>query len=130
VYSRHLLGGRRISFALATISDQRHHQKVIGTTNFTNDPQACITRPQKRDRFLPWYRLHSRQWSGNNSHRSMKAKFRIGNERVLNVYLVYPLLYNNIEILGYATFPWGYQDAPVLDKKILCAEKSLFNLPP
>lgn len=111
-----------ISFALATISDQRHRSKVIGTTNSTSDPQACITRPQKRDRFLPWYRLHSRRWSRNVSHRSMKAKFRIGNERVLNVYLVYPLLYNNIEILGYATFPWDYPDAPVLDGVVLHTE--------
>lgn len=116
-----------ISFAMATVSDHRRHRhsknvRVTGTTNSTSDPHACITRPRKWHRFSLWYRSRSSEWSQSNNHGSMKAKYRIGNERVLNVYYVYPLNFRGIEILGYASYPWRYARSPVIDGVVLHTE--------
>ena len=105
---------------MATIT--RVNGVVTGTTLSTDHPDACITRPGLRQRLSIVYRYRSSQWNMAENHGSMKSLYRIGNERVLNVYYVYPLEVNGQVTYGYSAFPWYYASFPIFDGVVMQAD--------
>ncbi|KAG9091948.1 hypothetical protein FS749_016124 [Ceratobasidium sp. UAMH 11750] len=54
---------------------------------------------------------------GSNVERQMKTQLRAGSAATLNIYSV--KLQESSDLLGYATFPWEYQQDPYLDGVVL-----------
>ena len=92
-----------IQFAMARLDESGN---VIGTTNSTSDPDACVTRPKGFCYLI---------MAGFGDF--IRSRLRKGDQSVLNVYFIRPSLTppGGNPVLGYATFPWRYLAEPQRD---------------
>ena len=99
-----------IRFEMALVNK---HGAVVGTSNSTSDRKACVTR------------RHGHRWMTMSiAERYIKKKLRVGDERTLNIYYIRPSFtlgdeHDNDMTLGYATYPWNYQDNPLQDGVVI-----------
>jgi len=95
-----------IQFTMAKIDANGN---VIGTTPSTSDPNACIKRPRGR------YYMSMNIFFDTRK----KRKLRVGDETILNIYYTRPKGLPFMNLLGYATFPWDYDDNPEQDGVVI-----------
>jgi len=103
-----------IQFVLAKIDD---NGTINGTTTSVSDPNACIKRPRVRCNMMSM---------GPGNDRPKKRLLRVGDESVLNVYFV-KIKSLVGQTLGYATFPWDYDNDPDRDGVVIDYQFAIGN---